>query len=96
VVFAAEASNILSDAGVQMTGNQLTGRFQGALRIREIIPEALGVIMNAHDVGENDAFDIMRRFSQMSGRSLRERAEDMVGSTRRSQPGLAPGHERSP
>ena len=95
-MFAAEASNILSDAGVQMTGNQLTGRFQGALRIREIIPEALGVIMNAHDVGENDAFDIMRRFSQMSGRSLRERAEDMVGSTRRSQPGLAPGHERSP
>jgi hypothetical protein len=95
VVFAAEASNILSDAGVQMTDDQLTGRFQGALRIQEIIPEALGVIMNAHDVGVNDAFDIMRRFSQMSGRSLRECAED-VGSTRRSQPGLAPSRERSP
>jgi hypothetical protein len=95
-VFAAEASNILSDAGVQMTGNQPTGRFQGALRIREIIPEVLGVIMKAQDLGENDAFDIMRPFSQMSGRSLRERAEDVVGSTRRSEPGLAPGREKSP
>ena len=96
MVFAAEASNILSDAGVQMTDDQLTGRFQGALRTREIIAEAQGVIMERQDVGQDDAFDIMRRFSQRSGRSLRERAEDVVGSARRSRPGVDPGHERSP
>jgi len=37
-----------------------------------------------------------RRFSERSGRSLLERAEDVVGSTRRSQQRLTPGHERSP
>lgn len=95
-VFAAEASNILSDAGLQMTDDQLTDRFQGALRTREIIAEAQGVIMERHDVGADDAFDLMRRFSQRSGRSLRERAEDVVGSSQRSQSGLTPGHERSP
>jgi GAF domain-containing protein len=80
-VFATEASNILSDAGVQT---------------REIIAEAQGVIMERQDVGEDDAFDILRRFSQRSGRSLRERAEDVMGSARQSLSGLAPGHERSP
>ena len=95
VVFATEASNILTDIGVAMT-DELTGRFQGALRTRQIIAEAQGVIMERQDVGQDDAFDIMRRFSQRSGRSLRERAEDVVGSARRSRPGVDPGHERSP
>jgi anti-anti-sigma factor len=95
-VFATEASNILSDAGVQTNDDQLTGRFQGALRTREIIAEAQGVIMERQDVGEDDAFDILRRFSQRSGRSLRERAEDVMGSAQQTLSGLAPGHERSP
>jgi anti-anti-sigma factor len=68
-IFAAEASNILSDAAV--TDDQLTGRFQRARRTREVIAEA-------------------RRFSQLSDRSLRERAEDVLGSSRRSQRALAP------
>ena len=95
-VFATEASNILSDAGVQMNDDQLTGWLQGALRSREIIAEAQGVIMERHDIGENDAFDVVPRFSQRFGRSFRERAEDVVGSVRQSLPGPAPGRERSP
>jgi hypothetical protein len=95
-VFAAEASNVLSEVGVEMTDDLLTNRFQGALQTREIIAEAQGVIMERHDVGADDAFDLMRRFSQHSGRSLRERAEDVVGSSRRSQSGLTPRDERSP
>jgi AmiR/NasT family two-component response regulator len=79
-----------------MNDDQLTGWLQGALRSREIIAEAQGVIMERHDVGENDAFGVVRRFSQHFGRSLRERAEDVVGSARQSLPGLASGHERSP
>jgi anti-anti-sigma factor len=95
-VFATEASNILSDAGVQMNDDQLTGWLQGALRSREIIAEAQGVIMERHDIGENDAFDVVPRFSQRFGRSFRERAEDVVGSVRQSLPGPVPGRERSP
>jgi anti-anti-sigma factor len=61
--FATEASNILTDVGVTMTDDDgMTIRFQVALRTREIIAEAQGVIMERQDVGENVAFDIMRRF----------------------------------
>ena len=95
-VFATEASNILSDAGVQTNDDQLTGRFQGALRTREIIAEAQGVIMERQDVGEDDAFDILRRFSQRSGRPLSRagRGRDGLGSAVLA--GSRPSHERSP
>jgi anti-anti-sigma factor len=95
-VFAAEASNILSDVGDQIIDDQLTGWLEGALRTREIIAEARGVVMEHQGTGETDAFDLMRRFSQRFGRSLRARAGDVVGSAGRSLAGFAPGHERSP
>jgi hypothetical protein len=54
------------------------------------------VIMEREHVGADEAFGIMRRLSQRSGRSFRERAEDIVSSTRRPRPGLDPGDEESP
>ena len=95
-VFATEASNILSDAGVQMNDDQMTGRFEGALRTREIIAETQGVIIERQDVGEDDAFDILRRFSQRSGRPLSRagRGRDGLGSAVLA--GSRPSHERSP
>jgi len=90
-VFAAEASIILTDASVQVTrDNQRASRLQGALRTREIIAEAQGVIMERERVVESDAFAILRRYSQGSNRPIRERAEDVVASTR-PQPQLATG-----
>jgi anti-anti-sigma factor len=80
-VFAAEASVILSDT----TSDPRADRLQEALRTREIIAEAHGVIMERENVIEGDAFSILRRFSQKSGRPLRERAEDVVASTRQPQ-----------
>ena len=82
VVFATEASNILTDIGVAMT-DELTGRFQGALRTRQIIAEAQGVIMERQDIGEKEAFDVMRRSSRSSDRPLRQEAIDVVDSTHR-------------
>jgi anti-anti-sigma factor len=80
-VFAAEASNVLTVAGTDVTEDQLSGRVQGALRTREIIAEAQGIIMEREDIGDKEAFDVMRRSSRSSSRPLRETARDVVNST---------------
>jgi anti-anti-sigma factor len=91
-VFAAEASILLSDALVQATIDDQRARWlEGALRTREIIAEAHGVIMERENVVEGDAFAILRRFSQKSNRPLVERAQDIVASTRQPDPELAIG-----
>ena len=82
-VFATEASNILTHAGLEFTDDQLTDRLQGALRTREIIAVAQGVIMEREDIGEKEAFDVMRRSSRSSDRPLRQEAIDVVDSTHR-------------
>jgi len=90
--FAAEASNLLSDVGEYATNDDQRSRWlQGAMRTREIIAEAHGVIMERENVLESDAFVILRRFSQKTNRPLRERAEDVVASTRRLGSGRAIG-----
>jgi GAF domain-containing protein len=89
-MFATEASSILTHSEVHLTDDQLTGRLQGALRTREIIAEAQGVIMEREEVGEKEAFDMMCRSSRSSGRSLREGAMDVVDSTQRHRPDIHP------
>jgi anti-anti-sigma factor len=83
-MFAAEASNVLTLAGTDVTEDELTGRVQGALRTREIIAEAQGIIMEREDIGDKEAFDVMRRSSRSSGQPLRETARDVVNSTHRT------------
>ena len=89
-VFANEASNILTEAGAHVTDDQLTGRLQGALRTREIIAEAQGVIMEREDIGDKEAFDVMRRSSQSSNKPLSQGAMDVVESTHRNQSDAGP------
>ena len=91
-LFAAEASILVSEVRARATNDdQRSHWLNGALRTREIIAEAHGVIMERENVLEGDAFAILRRFSQKSNRPLRERAEDVVASTRRPEPERAIG-----
>jgi anti-anti-sigma factor len=83
MVFANEASLILSEVQTDVTDNQLEGRLGEALRTRELISQAQGVIMERDGIGEDDAYTTLRRFSLSSGRPLRERAQDIVSSVRR-------------
>jgi GAF domain-containing protein len=76
--FAAEASAILRSAGGDMTEAQLSSRLQTALRAREVIALAQGILMERHGVGEAGAFDLLRRSSQESGRPLHLGAADIV------------------
>jgi anti-anti-sigma regulatory factor len=86
-VFATEASTILTEAGAGVSDEELATRFQQALRTREVISLAQGVVMEREGVGQDDAYTILRRASQRSGQSLRDRAEDVVASAGQSGPG---------
>jgi hypothetical protein len=85
-VFATEASTILTDAGAGVSDEELAARFQQALRTREVIALAQGVVMEREGVGRDDAYTILRRASQRTDQSLRDRAEDVVASAGQSGP----------
>lgn len=82
-VFATEASIILADAGVDVSDDQLSQRLQEALRTRQIISQAQGVIMARKGLTEEGAYAVLRHFSQRSSTPLSERAQQIVASTRR-------------
>ena len=79
-VFAREASVILSDAQVDMTDQQLDDRMSQALRTRELISQAQGVIMHRDGIGEDLAYTTLRHDSLQSGRPLHDRAQEVVDS----------------
>ena len=61
--------------------DKLATRLAEALRTRQIIAQAEGVIMERECVSEERAYSALREFSQKSGQRLRERAQDVVAST---------------
>ena len=81
--FAAQASSVLSDAETNLSDDELSIRFQGALRARQVIAQAQGVLMEREGISEVDAYGALRRFSLHNGRPLFERAENIVASARR-------------
>ncbi len=95
--FAAEASTILTDSGVDASDDQRSERIQNALRSRELIAQAQGVMMERHGITEHDAYKALRIYSQRTGRSLRARAQDItasaVGARPESVPEFDPEHD---
>jgi len=81
--FAARASAVLNDAEKGPSDDELAIRFQGALRARQVIAQAQGVLMEREGISETDAYGALRRFSLKTGRPLFERAETIVDSARR-------------
>ena len=83
-LFAAEASTLLTEASLDATDEQVASRFQQALRSREVIAQAQGVLMERTGVSEDEAFRLLRQFSVGTNTALQDRAGDVVDSTRRS------------
>ena len=82
-VFAAETSLVLSSVGVDVTDEQLSSRRSEALGTRRVIAQAEGVIMEREGVEADDAYSMLCDYSRRSNQPFRERAEDVVASTRR-------------
>ena len=79
--FARKASEILRDAHAGPTGAHPAARFQEALRGRDAISTAKGIVMERDGLNEDDAFTNLLRQSIKSGVSLLARAEGLVRST---------------
>jgi anti-anti-sigma factor len=86
-LFAAETSLALRGVETEMDYDQLSVRFQSALRTREVIAHARGVLMEREGLAEREAFTALRRSSLEEGSPLHERAAEIVMSARRSAPG---------
>jgi anti-anti-sigma factor len=91
--FATEASTILTDAGADITDDQLSAWRTDALRTRQLITLAQGAIMARSGIDEERAYAALLRLSVETNTPLRHRAEAVIATTRRSQPGRAASAE---
>jgi anti-anti-sigma factor len=89
-VFATEASRSLGDA--ENAGEWWSAGIDEALRSRAIIAQAQGVLMERIGVDQKTAYTLLRRHASESGHPLLERADEIVASSRRADPGSAGGH----
>ncbi|MHB1534574.1 MAG: anti-sigma factor antagonist [Acidimicrobiales bacterium] len=85
-VFATEASTVLTEAKAHTGGDRPPVELSEALRAREVVAQALGVIMERDGADESGAHRTLRRLSIASGRPLRQEAEGIVGSAGRRPP----------
>ena len=84
-LFATETSSILKGIETEVGDEHLSLRLRGALRTREVIAQAQGVLMERDGMAERAAYAALRRSSLDDGSPLQERAAEVVMSTRRSQ-----------
>jgi anti-anti-sigma factor len=77
-VFATEVSTILTDAGMDLAHDQRAGQVNEALLTRQVIAQAQGVIMQRDGIDEEAAYTALRRMALLSGRTLREEADDIL------------------
>jgi GAF domain-containing protein len=77
-ILASLASLALSAAQSHQDEERRAISFQAALRTRELIGEALGILMERERITADQAFDILRRASQHLNVKLREVAQNLV------------------
>ncbi len=92
-IYAHKASVILSDARAGVTDSQMAVRFQEALRSREIIAMAKGIVMEREGVSEDDAVTTLRMLSLAHELPLLNQAEAVMLSARQPERGPERGPE---
>ncbi|MCD9874932.1 GAF and ANTAR domain-containing protein [Streptomyces guryensis] len=63
---------LASHAAVAFSSARAQAQMERAVATRHLIGEAMGILMGAHDLTEEQAFDTLRRFSQENNIKLRE------------------------
>lgn len=82
-LFAKQASVVLANAQAYASSAELNDQLREALKSREIIGEAKGILMERKGCTPDEAFAMLRRLSQHSNRKLREVAQEVVDSSHR-------------
>ncbi len=80
--FATHASRILTEAGVGFTDDEVSERLAESLRVRMVIAQAQGVLMNREGCSAEEAYTVFLRLSVAQSRPLAEVAADVIASPR--------------
>lgn len=78
LLFATLARLALDSAEEREDGDEKTANLAQALRTREIIGQAQGILMERERISSIQAFDVLRRASQHMNIKLREVAETLI------------------
>jgi GAF domain-containing protein len=90
-LFADKASVILANARSQEELRRLNGHLREALRTRDAIAQAKGVLRERHHIDERKAFGMLVERSQRTNRKVRDIAQEILASTGSSAPDPASG-----
>ncbi|GAA3783379.1 GAF and ANTAR domain-containing protein [Streptomyces phyllanthi] len=63
---------LASHAAVAFSSARTQAQLEQAVATRHVIGEAMGILMGSHHLTEEEAFDVLRRFSQENNVKLRE------------------------
>nr|WP_245694934.1 GAF and ANTAR domain-containing protein [Streptomyces antibioticus] len=63
---------LASHAAVALSSARTHAQMEEAVATRHVIGEAMGIIMGTHHLTEEEAFDVLRRYSQESNTKLRD------------------------
>jgi GAF domain-containing protein len=75
---SAYAGIVLNNAGLYFNASSRVEQMEAAMVSRATIEQAKGILMGGRHCGESEAFDILVRLSQQSGRKLRDVAAALV------------------
>ncbi|OIK27438.1 GAF and ANTAR domain-containing protein [Streptomyces malaysiense] len=68
---------LASHAAVAFSSARTNAQLEQAVATRHVIGEAMGILMGSHDLTEDQAFDVLRRYSQDKNVKLREVARQI-------------------
>jgi GAF domain-containing protein len=77
-MFAEQISVACANAQVYWRAYELTQNLQEALRNRDVIGQAKGILISQSQCTEDEAFDLLRRASQRENRKLHDIAAEIV------------------
>jgi len=81
VVFAEQASIALANAQVYWDARELSENLSQAIKTREVISQAVGILMAIGGRTPDEAFEILSTASQRENRKVRDIAADIVART---------------
>ena len=85
-LFATQASGILEDAGTHVPDDEIAAQLADALRSREVIAQAQGVLIALERMSANEASAHLRRMARHANITVRRLAEETVASATDREP----------
>ncbi len=87
-LFAGHASVAISNARLYASAVRLAEQLKEAIKTREVIGEAKGILMAREGVNEDEAFEMLKKVSQNKNLKLRDIAQKVVAEALR-KPGTS-------